>query len=176
MAELWPLGAAPGLRIAKERLNYAYCPKPIPSWSIAQRGRYLLRRRLITAHQLVLLDAMLWAARKPGSATLTASLRVLARMAGQARSTVTEGIQALEKLGLVQRIRRRVRVAWIGGGVASRQVANAYRMIVPDTETARRPTREEPLRIFSIGHTTTVPRLVPDLLSARRHAVERLLR
>src|ERR1700712_6023183 len=89
---------------------------PYQAGAIAQRGRYLLRRRLITAHQLVLLDAMLWAARKPGSATLTASLRVLAKLAGQARSTVTEGIQALEKLGLVQRIRRRVRVAWIGAG------------------------------------------------------------
>lgn len=71
---------------------------------------------------------MLWTARKPGSGVLTASLAVLARLAGQARSTAAEGVRRLEQLGLLQRIRRRVRVAWIGGATASRQVANAYRL------------------------------------------------
>ena len=65
--------------------------------AIATRGRKLLRRRLITPHHYALLDAVLWAARKPGSATLIASLHVLARLAGQARSTVTEGVRRLEE-------------------------------------------------------------------------------
>ena len=59
---------------------------------------------------------MLWSARQPGSGVLCASLKALARLAGQGRSTAAEGIKRLEELGLIQKIRRRVRVAW-GGSV-----------------------------------------------------------
>ena len=45
---------------------------------------------------------------------LTASLKVLARLAGQGRSTVAEGIKRLAELGLISKIRRRVRVVWGG--------------------------------------------------------------
>jgi DNA-binding transcriptional MocR family regulator len=111
--------------------------------SIAQRGRLLLRRGVITPFQYALLDAILWPARRPGSATLIASLPTLARLSGQARSTVAEGIAALERLGLIQRIKRRVMVAWHGGRTASRQIANAYRLIVPATGSGSRPAREQ---------------------------------
>ena len=139
---------------------------------IAARGRLLLRRRLLTPYQYALLDTVLWAARKPGSATMAASLKVLARLAGQGRSTVAEGISALERLGLLQRIRRRVRVAWIGGGEASRQLANAYRLLVPDTESAARPAREQPLLISMAEPPIDAVRAAQDALVATRKKME----
>jgi hypothetical protein len=105
-----------------------YALSALQAGALATRARLLRRKRLLTAHQAALLDVMLWTARKPGSGMLTASLAVLARLAGQARSTAAEGVRRLEELGFLQRIRRRVRVAWVGGATASRQVANAYRL------------------------------------------------
>jgi DNA-binding MarR family transcriptional regulator len=63
----------------------------------------LRKQGLLSQHQYGLLDCMLWQARKPGSGFLAASLAVLARLAGQARSTATEGIRRLEELGLLRR-------------------------------------------------------------------------
>jgi hypothetical protein len=120
---------------------HAHALAPYQAAQIARRGEKLLQRRLITAHQYALFQIMLWRARKPGSATLMASMRVLAQLAGQARSTVIEGLKRLEELGLIARIRRRARVVWLGS-VASRVIANAYRMIAPDTETGRQAVSE----------------------------------
>jgi hypothetical protein len=116
---------------------------PAQAGAIAARGRLLHRRGQLTHAQYCLLDVMLWAARKPGSAVLVSSLKMLARLAGQARSTAAEGVAVLERLGLIQRIRRRVRVAWMGLAIASRQLANAYRLVPPDTESGARPVKEQ---------------------------------
>jgi hypothetical protein len=140
---------------------------PAQAGAIATRGRLLLRRGAITAHQYALLDTMLWGARRPGSATLIASLHTLARLAGQARSTATEGIRRLEELGLIQRIRRRVRVAW-AGSIASRVVSNAYRLLAPDTETGGRPTREQTSRISLVEAPIAAVRAAQDALAAYR--------
>jgi DNA-binding Lrp family transcriptional regulator len=131
-------------------MMHAYALSGSQAGAIATRGRQLLRRRLITPHQYALLDTILWGARRPGTATLIASLKVLARLAGQARSTVAEGVRRLEELGLLQRIRRRVRTAWIGGGQASRQVANLYRLLPIDTGSAALPGREQTLLISMV--------------------------
>lgn len=155
---------------------HAYSLSGPQAGQIATRARQLLRRGAITAHQYALLDTVLWAARRPGSATLIASLKVLARLAGQARSTVAEGIRRLEELGLVQRIRRRVRVAWIGGGQASRQVANAYRLIVPDTESAARPAREQALIISIVEAPSEAVRAAREALAERRRWFEKALK
>ena len=133
-------------------MMHAYSLSGPQAGQIATHARQLLRRRLLTPHQYALLDTVLWAARRPGSATLIASLKVLARLAGQGRSTVADGIRRLEELGLVQRVRRRARVAWIGGGQASRQVANLYRLMPPDTESGVRTAKEQTL-IISILET-----------------------
>jgi hypothetical protein len=160
----------------EKTLVYAYALSGPQAGQIATRARQLLRRRLLTAHQYALLDTVLWAARRPGSATLIASLKVLARLAGQARSTVAEGIGALERLGLLQRVRRRVRVAWIGGGQASRQVANAYRLIVPDTESAAQPAREQPSIISVIEAPNETQRTAREALAERRRQVEEAMK
>ena len=145
--------------------------------AIAQRVRLLRRQRLLTAHQAALADVLLWTARKPGSGLLAASLAVLARLAGQARSTATEGVRRLEELGLITRIRRRVRVAWIGGGQASRQIANAYRLLAPDTETAARPAREQSLTIISVTSPPSgTMKAAVEALERRRRQVEEALK
>jgi hypothetical protein len=140
--------------------------------AIAARGRLLLRRRVITHAQHSLLTALLFGARRPGSAVLVASLATLARIAGQARSTATEGIARLEDLGLLQRVRRRVRVAW-AGSIASRVVANAYRLVVPDTETDGRSAREEHLVIYTMAEAPSVAhRAAAEVLAQRQKALE----
>ena len=138
---------------------------------IATRGRQLLRRGLITHAQHSLLDTVLWAARRPGNATLIASLATLARMAGQARSTATEGVKRLEELGLLRRIQRRVRVAW-AGSVASRVIANAYRLLVPDTETDGRSGREQPSIISIVAAPIAAVQEAQNALAERRRAIE----
>jgi DNA-binding Lrp family transcriptional regulator len=153
-------------------MMHAYSLSGPQAGQIATRARQLLRRCLLTPHQYALLDTVLWAARRPGSATLIASFKVLARLAGQGRSTVAEGIRRLEELGLVKRIRRRVRVAWIGGGQASRQVANAYRLLLPDTESGSRPAKEQPLLITILETPAGAVRVAAEALAQRRRAIE----
>jgi hypothetical protein len=160
----------------EKTMMYAYSLSGPQAGQIAARARHLLQRRLLTPHQYALLDTVLWAARKPGSATLIASLKALARLAGQGRSTVAEGIGRLEELGLLQRIRRRVRVPWIGGGQASRQVANAYRLLPLDTESNRQPAREQTLRISVIESPVGTAKAAQAALAERRRTVEEALR
>ena len=141
--------------------------------AIATRVRVLRRRKLLTAHQAALADVMLWTARKPGSGVLAASLAVLARLAGQARSTVAEGIATLERLGVIQRVRRRVRVAWIRGGQASRQLANLYRLRPINTESGARPVREQsPDPILVIEAPIGAVKAAQQALAARQKALE----
>ena len=157
-------------------MMHAYSLSGPQAGRIATRARQLLRRRLLTPHQYALLDTALWAARRPGSATLIASLKVLARLAGQGRSTVADGIRRLEALGLVQRVRRRVRVAWVRGGQASRQIANAYRLLVPDTESGTRAAKEQPLIISVIEAPSETQRTAREALAERRRQVEEAMK
>ena len=145
---------------------HAYSLSGSQAGAIATRVRLLRRQRLLTAHQAALADVMLWSARCPGNGVLTASLAVLARLAGQAGSTVIEGVRQLEELGLLTRIRRRIRVAWAAGAMASRVVANAYRLLVPDTETDRRSAREEPVLISLIGAPIEAVKAAQEALAA----------
>ena len=161
---------------------HAYSLSGREAGSLATRVRLLRRQRLLTAHQAALADVMLWSARRPGSGLLTASLAVLARLAGQARSTATEGIRRLEELGIIQRIRRRVRVAW-GGSVASRVIANGYRMVavghVPAagkfTGTDARSARNQPLRISILEPQIAAVKAAQEALNKRREAVLRTM-
>ena len=97
----------------------------------AKRGRKLLRRGELTHHQLVLLDCFLWSCRRPGTGAVVVSYTALQRLAHMARETVARGVAALERAGLLSRIKRRVRIAWHQGGVRVRQLANAYRLHPP---------------------------------------------
>ena len=154
---------------------HTYTLSPAQAGVLAARVRLLRRRRLLTAHQAALADVLLWGGRRPGSGLLVASLGCLARLAGQARSTATEGIRRLEELGLIQRIRRRVRVAW-GGSVASRVVANAYRIVPADTETGPRPAERSLSVISTVETPNSEVKAAAAALAQRRSVIEALWR
>ena len=104
---------------------------PIEAAAIAKRGRKLLRRGEVTHRELALLDCLLWSCRDPSSGAIVASYTALQRLAHMARETVARGLRTLERVGLLSRTKRRVRLAWHQGGVRVRQIANAYRLHPP---------------------------------------------
>ena len=94
----------------------------------AQHGRRLLTARIITPCDYAVLDALLWRCRRPGRSDLAVDYRSIARLAGCCRDTAIEAVRKLVDIGLIQKIRRRVRVAWGRGReqLASRVIANGY--------------------------------------------------
>jgi DNA-binding Lrp family transcriptional regulator len=113
---------------------------PAQAGTIAHRARQLLQNGDLTHHQYALLDALLWRCRKQGSALASASYAALARLTHMAKDTIRLGLRKLEELGLIQRIKHRVRVRWLGCSVASRQGVNAYRLQPPETKPASTDT------------------------------------
>ncbi len=99
---------------------------PADAAAIAKRARKALRRGQITHHQLTLLDTLLWSCRRPGADRAVVSYTALQRLAHMARETIARGLRALEGLGLLARVKRRIRFAWGHGAVASRQAVSCY--------------------------------------------------
>jgi hypothetical protein len=110
--------------------------------AIAKRGRRLLRKGLITHRQLVVLNCLLWCCRDR-TGRITVSYTALCRLCHVARSTLSVALDALQALGCLSRIKRRVRVAWACGGTASRQATSSYLLHAPaDTEFSGRTVIE----------------------------------
>ena len=99
--------------------------------AIAKRGRKLLRRGELTHREWCLLDCLLWTCRRPDSGAIVSSYTALQKLAHQARETVARGLRTLERVGLLSRTKRRLRVAWHQGGVRVRQLTNSYRLHPP---------------------------------------------
>jgi hypothetical protein len=110
--------------------------------AIAKRARQLVQDGQITHHQLALLEVLLWRCRRHGQAAACASYSALQRLGHMARETVWAGLARLEELGIVQRIKRRVRVPWLGRN-ASRQATNCYIFRAPETGFAGRTVHRE---------------------------------
>jgi DNA-binding Lrp family transcriptional regulator len=90
-----------------------------------------------------------------------------------ARSTVAAALKRLEALGVIERVKRRVRVAW-GGGVASRQGVSSYVMRVPpDTEFDGRPVGRSVNLIVEMPQRAVAA--AQAALAERRRVVERAL-
>jgi hypothetical protein len=141
--------------------------------SIAKRGRRLLRTGRITAKAYVVLDCLLWACREPATGRIVVSYSALQRLCHCARETVSGALRVLMELGVLTKIKRRIRVAWAHGGSASRQLTSAY-VLHPgaDTESNGRPViqktiekKEAPDDRQPMGQGR-----LPDLLAARRSA------
>ena len=109
---------------------------------LIRRGRKLLRRGLLTHRELVLLDTLLWSCRRPNSVDAVVSYTAIQNLAHLSRGVIARGLRRLGQLGLVQTIKRRLRVVW-GGGVASRQATSAYRFAAPGTEFAGATVTQE---------------------------------
>ena len=99
---------------------------PAEAAAIAKRGRKLMRAGRITHKQWAVLDCMLWSCRNPATGAIVVSFSGLQNLAHVARATVAGAVTALERLGVLSRIKRRVRVKWHQGGQQSRQATNAY--------------------------------------------------
>jgi DNA-binding Lrp family transcriptional regulator len=99
---------------------------PAEAAAIAKRGRKLMRAGRVTHCQWAVLDCLLWSCRSPTTGAIVVSFSGLQRLANVSRATVSSAIQALEKLKVLRRIKRRVRCLWHQGGQQSRQATNAY--------------------------------------------------
>ena len=148
---------------------------PTQAGAIAKRARRLLRRGLLTHRQLALLDCLLWSCRRPDTGAIVVSYTALQRLAHVARATVAAGLRRLEELGLLSRVKRRVRVLWANGGQQSRQAVSAYVLHVPagDCEfSARTVIREQEILIREHQDNAAV-RAAQEALARRREAFTR---
>ena len=143
---------------------------PAIAGQVAYRVRRLHRRGDLTHADLALADALIWASRKPGTAVAIVSYSALCRLAHVARGTVTAGLKRLEGLGILQRIKRRARVAWGQGSSASRQAVSAYVLQAGSgTEFNGRPV-EQSVKILPLVPAVVV-KAAQAALAARRAVV-----
>jgi hypothetical protein len=144
---------------------------PAAAGQVAYRVRRLHRRGDLTHADLAIADAIIWAARKPGSAAAIVSYSALSRLAHVARATVAAGLRRLEGLGILQRFKRRVRVIWGQGSTASRQATTVYVLHADSgTEFNHRPVSQS-VQILSLVRTAAV-HAAEAALAARRRTVE----
>jgi len=99
---------------------------PTEAGDIAKRGRKLLRAGRITHRDLVILDCLLWSCRNPVTGAIVVSYTALCRLCRCSRQVIAAAVTRLQGLGVLTRVRRRVRVLWHQGGQQSRQATNAY--------------------------------------------------
>jgi hypothetical protein len=99
---------------------------PAEAAAIAKRGRKLLRAGRITHRQYVVLDCLLWSCRSPTTGAIVVSYTALQRLTRLARGTIAGALGVLERLRVLTRIKRRVRLAWHQGGQQSRQATSCY--------------------------------------------------
>jgi hypothetical protein len=137
--------------------------------SVAKRGRRLLRAGRITAKTYVVLDCLLWSCRNPVTGVISVSYTGLQRLCHCARETVASALRALGSLGVLTKVKRRVRVRW-GGSVASRQATNAY-VLHPCTESSAATVIQKPIVIQEAAKGRQMALPVPDLLALRRLAM-----
>ncbi|MBV8614933.1 MAG: hypothetical protein JOY66_14380 [Acetobacteraceae bacterium] len=148
---------------------------PTQAGAIAKRARKLLRRGLITHRQLALLDCLLWSCRRPDTGAIVVSYTALQRLAHVARATVAAGLRRLEELGLLSRVKRRVRVLWANGGQQSRQAASAYVLHAPDphSEFSARTVIGIQETLIRERHDNAAVRDAQEALARRREAFTR---
>ena len=123
---------------------------PADAAAIAKRGRKLLRAGRITHRDLVILDCLLWSCRNPVTGAIVVSYTALCQLAHVGREAVAGALQRLQGLGVLTRIKRRVRVLWHQGGQQSRQAANAYVLHPPHSEFGGRTVIESDRQILHV--------------------------
>ena len=112
---------------------------PTTAARVAAHARRLLTARILTTYDYAVHSTMLWRLRRPGRADLAADYAAIARLSGVCRNQAIKSVMKLCAIGLLSKIRRRVRVQWGRGVMASRQIANAYVFRAPATESTGRP-------------------------------------
>jgi hypothetical protein len=159
---------------------------PTQAADIARRGRRLLQDGSLTHHQFCLLETLLWRSRRHGQDAACASYSALQRLTHMARDTVWTGLARLEQLGLIRKVRRRVRVGWatrtatsiyvFAGGI-SRHYGAKFPLLASESGD-RTPLREIPKKEAPEKEALAAQRALaggsvgPDLLAARRAQLE----
>ena len=151
---------------------------PAQAGAIAKHCRKLLRHRKLTHRQFALLDTLLWSCRRPGSGVAVVSYGALQKLVRVARETLAEGLRRLEVLGLLSKIKRRVRVAWHNGGQQSQQATNAYVLHAPadasaeHSEFAGRSVPREIEIVHRVEPTPVAVAAAQEALARRRRSLE----
>lgn len=116
---------------------------PVQATSLCKKGRKLLRSGDLTPYDYTLLDCLVWSCRAPNTATCRVAYSRLQTLARMCRASVVKGIAKLVSLGLVVKIKHRIRTFWGPRMVASRQDTNEYVLKpAPDTESTRQTVIE----------------------------------
>jgi hypothetical protein len=138
--------------------------------SVAKRMRTLLRAGRVTHRQMALVDCLMWSCRNPATGVISASYTALARLAHVARATIAKALCVLEDLGVLTRIKRRVRMTWHQGGTATRQATSAYLLHPSHTEFSGR-TVIQTIEVLSSA-ATDAARVAAAALACRRQEME----
>jgi hypothetical protein len=80
-------------------------PTTAEAIAIAKRARKLLRKGMLTHHQAVVLDCLLWACRNPATGAILVSYSALQRLCHCARATIAAALDALQRVGLLSRVK-----------------------------------------------------------------------
>jgi hypothetical protein len=142
--------------------------QPKDAVAIAKRARKLLRAGKITHRQLSIVDALLWCCRSPTSGGIVISYSGLMRLCHVARATIAEALRVLERLGVLSKIRRRVRASW-----RSLQATNRYVLHVPcaQSSAAERSFNNDSIEVRVQASGTAIV-AATEALRRRREAVE----
>ncbi len=145
--------------------------------AVMKRARKLGRRDVLTPYDHRLLDALLFQCRSPSTGAVVVSYTRLAQLTGMARATIAKSIARLTGCGLLEKIKRRLRVSWHQGGTASLQATNAYRFNPPadNTEFAARPVIQKLEITYISQQVRAEAREAQESLNAvnRRRAIRR---
>lgn len=104
---------------------------PTEVGAVMKRARKLGRSGELTPYDHRVLDALLFQCRNPMSGAVVVSYSAIERITRIARPTIIKAVTRLIGCGLLNKIKRRLRVTWHQGGTASLQAPNAYSFNVP---------------------------------------------
>lgn len=114
-------------------------------------------------------EGMILDMRQHGQDLIKKSMTQIARATGTARSTVALALRALERLGLFQKIKVRIRLRdWVNGGVTSRQGTSVYVFLAPENRQSYTESDERtvsPSRNIILDVATPLP---ASAIAARR--------
>lgn len=125
-ADGWYLPAGPG-RTAAEIMKAARL-LTFRSFAGRDRGR---RRGALTLHDVAVLEYLAFDAWDWATGKLDCAYSQICKATGVARATVAQALDRLERLGLIERMRRFKRIEAADGAVEVQQTNNAYRLHLP---------------------------------------------
>lgn len=150
-ANSWYLPASPG-RTAAEIMKAA---RMLMHRSFAGRDKGK-RRGALTLHDVTVLDYLAFTAWDWSSGKLDCAYSQICAATGIARATVAQALDRLERLGLIERMRRFKRIEGDDGSVEVHQANNAYRLQLPPRLRAMLGLRRPPPPVPDDHHLANI--------------------